>query len=224
VAFAVAWVFAALAAPLFALSPALRYFRAEPDADRHLLGPLTEPRLLVVFLVSFLITFTFGLMEVGYPAFGAQFGVASMGAVLIAVNSAASAIGGLAYGGMRVPMSAERLLPRLLLLMVVPLGAHALAGSAWILAPLAFVAGLLIAPSLTIVMQLVSQRAPAQYTTEAFTWSSTCIVGGVGAGAAIGGKLAEAWGPPALFVLAAASILLAALVASGPRARGARIS
>jgi len=218
VAFAAAWIFAALAAPMFALSHALRYFRVEPDADRHLLGPLTEPQLLLIYLVSFLITFTFGLMEVGYPAFGAALGLTALGAVLIAINSAGSAIGGFAYGGFHVAMPPERLLPRLLALMVLPLGAHAFAASAWVLAPLAFVAGLLIAPTLTIVMQLVSARAPARYATEAFTWSSTCIVGGIGAGAAVGGKLAEAFGAPALFALAAVSVALAALAASGARA------
>ncbi len=218
-AFAAAWVFAALAAPLFAWSTALRVFHIEPDAHRHLLGPLTQPQLLVIYLVSFLIAYTFGLMEVGYPAFGVSFGIAALGAVLIAVNSAGSALGGLAYGGMQMAMPPERMLPRVLALMVLPLGAHALTGSPWVLATLAFLAGLLIAPALTVVMLLVSTRAPPRYATEAFTWSSTCIVGGVGLGAASGGRLAETFGAPALFVLASGSIAMAALVATSLRTR-----
>ena len=50
---------------LFMASPALKYFRREAHAKRHMLGPLTEPRLLAVFLATFGLTTGFGLMEVG---------------------------------------------------------------------------------------------------------------------------------------------------------------
>jgi MFS family permease len=223
-AFAAAWVLASLAAPIFALSPAMKYFHAEPGAERHLLGPLTETPLLLVYLVSFLIAFTFGMLEVGYPAFGVGLGIAALGAVLIAINSVGSAIGGLAYGGMQFAVAPERLLPRLLAAMALPLAAHVPATSPWTLAVLAFVAGILIAPSLTMVMMLVSTRAPARYATEAFTWSATCITTGVGTGAAVGGRLVERYGAPAAFAAAAAAIMLAALVASRMRPIAARIS
>ena len=54
VAFGAAFVFTALAVPTFLASPALRYWRHDPHAERHLLGPLTEPRLLVVYATTFL--------------------------------------------------------------------------------------------------------------------------------------------------------------------------
>ena len=68
----------------------------------------------------------------------------------------------------------------------------------------------LSAPALTVVMLLVSAYAPARYAAEAFTWSATFIVGGVGAGMAIGGQLVEDHGAVAAFALAAVSILVAA--------------
>ena len=40
----------------------------------------------------------------------------------------------------------------------------------------------MIAPAMTTVSLLVSEHAPPQYATEAFTWSATAIVTGVGAG------------------------------------------
>jgi predicted MFS family arabinose efflux permease len=98
------------------------------------------------------------------------------------------------------------------LLLAVPFGAHALATSAWVLAPLAFGAGLMIAPALTALSLLVTQYAPARYATEAFTWMSTCIVSGVGAGMAVGGQLIEAVGPWGAFASAAAAGVVAALV------------
>jgi len=100
-----------------------------------------------------------------------------------------------------------------------PLGAHALVTSAWILAPLALVAGFLIAPALTALSLLVTHYAPARYATEAFTWMSTCIVIGVGAGMAVGGQLVDAVGPWAAFASAAGAGVVAAIVSLPLRQR-----
>jgi predicted MFS family arabinose efflux permease len=149
---------------------------------------------------------------VGYPGFAARAGMPALGGALLAICSVGSALGGVAYGGMHFALPLERQLPRLLLLMAVPFGAHAFAASAWALAPLAFVAGLMIAPALTALSLLVTQYAPARYATEAFTWMSTCILIGVGAGMAVGGQLIEAVGPWGAFASAAAGGVVAALV------------
>ena len=45
--------------------------------------------------------------------------------------------------------------------------------------------------------------APQKYATEAFTWSSTFIVSGIGAGMAAGGALAEIYTARTPFVIAA---------------------
>ena len=44
---------------------------------------------------------------------------------------------------------------------------------------------------MTVVTLLVARVAPPRYATEAFTWSATAIVTGVGAGMAAGGALVE---------------------------------
>ena len=61
---------------------------------------------------------------------------------------------------------------------------------------LAFVAGTLIAPVFALTSMLVTSIAPPRYATEAFTWTATCIVSGVGAGQALGGRLLEGPGYP----------------------------
>ncbi|TMG84501.1 MAG: hypothetical protein E6H78_09610 [Betaproteobacteria bacterium] len=99
----------------------------------------------------------------------------------------------------------------------MPVGAHALVAVPWLLATLAFVAGLLIAPALTALSLLVTQYAPTRYATEAFTWMSTCIVIGVGAGMAVGGQLVESVGPWAAFASAGAAGIVAAFVSSALR-------
>ncbi|HEV3241461.1 MAG TPA: MFS transporter [Casimicrobiaceae bacterium] len=211
-AFGITWVVAASAAPLFVLSGAQRYWKSSAHEVHHLLGPLTEPRLLIAYATSTALTFSFGMLEVGYPGFAARAGMPALGGALLAICSVGSALGGVAYGGMHFALPLERQLPRLLLLMAVPFGAHAFAASAWVLAPLAFVAGLMIAPALTALSLLVTQYAPARYATEAFTWMSTCILIGVGAGMAVGGQLIEAVGPWGAFASAAAGGVVAALV------------
>jgi len=212
--------FAAIAAPLFLRSPATRHWKLTAGEHRHLLGPLTEPRLLLVFATTMALTFAFGLLEVGYPGFAVLLGFPALGGVLIAINSMGSALGGTAYGGLHIALPVSRQLPVLLLTMALPVAAHAFVTSPWLLAPLALLAGLLIAPSITALIMLVTHNAPMRYATEAFTWSTTCIVSGVGAGTAVGGQLIEHAGPRAAFALAAASTVVAALLAL-PLARAA---
>ncbi|MFI4888146.1 MAG: MFS transporter [Burkholderiales bacterium] len=209
-AFGAAFVFATLAVPVFVASPALRYWRHDPRAKRHLLGPLAEPRLLAVYATTFLLASGLGLLEVAYPGFAAQAHRPPLAGLLIATNSIGSAIGGLVYGGLGVALARERQLRRVLGMLVLPLVAQALIGSAGWLALVAFVAGLCIAPSMTIVTLLISSYAPARYATEAFTWSATFIVSGVGAGTVLGGVLLERLDSAAVFASAASAALLAA--------------
>src|SRR5258706_104095 len=142
---------------IYVSSGALVYFKLDASAERHLFGPLTEPRLWLGFIATFRPTLCFGLIVGGHPAF----------------------------------------------------------------------AGALIAPSIAAQNVLVSRLAPARYATEAFTWSSTFIVSGLGAGMALGGMLVENAGLRANFatgagVVGAMALLTFALSAS--RARKPRAS
>jgi len=223
VAYGVAVAFATIAMPVFLASPALRYWHRHADAERHLLGPLTAPRLLVVYATTTLLTCCLGLLEVAYPGFATAQGSPPLSGILLAINSTGSALGGFAYGGMQLRMPVEQQLRRLLVLLAIALALQVWVSSAWLLAAFAFAAGLFIAPSLTAVTLLVSSNAPPRYATEAFTWSATCIVAGVGAGMALGGELVERYDAHAVFALSAVAALVAALVALAlrPTPRGA---
>jgi MFS family permease len=209
-AFGAAFFFTLVAVPTFLASPALRYWKHEPLGERHLLGPLREGRLVAVYATTFLITASLGLLEIAYPGFAAQVGSAPLAGVLLAVNAVGSAVGGLAFGALTWRLAPTRQLPRILGLMVLPLALQATIGNAGALALVAFIAGLCIAPALTVVTMLVSTYAPARYATEAFTWAATCIVSGIGAGNALGGVLLERFGAAVVFATSAAVALLAA--------------
>jgi len=214
-AYAVAWCFCAASVPLFLVSPALKYWRHEPDAKRGLLGPLSNARLLNVYASTFLFTFSLGMLEVGYPGFATAAAWPALAGILLAINSGGSAIGGFAYGAMHVAPNYERTVPILLAVMAVPIALHAATTSPWLLATLALAAGFLIAPVMTMFTMLITANAPSRYATEAFTWSTTCIVGGLGAGYALGGRVVEGSGAAAAFGCSAGIALAAAASALG---------
>lgn len=202
-AFALTIGVVAASAVIYVGSGALSLFKRVPATERHLLGPLTEPRLVVVFIAMLGITTGFGILEVGYPAFSTFLGMGALAGVLLAINSLGSAMGGAIYGGLHFKAPIERQFAVCMLLMAIPFGAHA----AWLdpvfFGVLAFLSGALIAPTLTAHAVLVSRLAPPKYATEAFTWSSTFIVSGLGLGMAVGGSLAEHAGLPSMFLSAA---------------------
>ena len=212
-ALGLAWLFTVLAVPLLHASGGIAWWKQAPPSERHLLGPLRERELLVVYAATFALTLSFGALEVGYPGFATEIATPAWGPALIAINSVGSAIGGLAYGGIHLATPIERQLPRLMSLLAIPVLLHLLVSGPWSMAPLAFAAGLMIAPSMTGATLLVSRHAPPAYATEAFTWSATAIVTGIGAGMALGGALVERYGAKSAFALATVSALCAAALA-----------
>ena len=212
-AFATAIAAVVAAVLIFMASPALRYFKRSEVRERHMLGPLTEPRLLLVFVTTFGLTLAFGLLEVGYPAYATALAVPALAGVLLSVNSIGSALGGALFGGLRLKAPVERQYACVVGLMAVPLLLHALVSEPVAFAVVAFFAGASIAPSIAAQSVLVSRLAPAHYATEAFTWSATFIVSGLGAGMAIGGLLVETTGLRSAFVFGSAVVAAMAMIA-----------
>ncbi|HSN19698.1 MAG TPA: MFS transporter, partial [Usitatibacter sp.] len=98
-------------------------------------------------------------------------------------------------------------------LMALPLLLHTVVGPVALFAAVAFLAGALIAPSIAAQSTLVSRLAPSHYAAEAFTWSSTFIVSGLGAGMAVGGQLVERHGVRTPFAIGAAIVAAMAVLA-----------
>ena len=99
-----------------------RYFKREADAERHMLGPLTEPRLLVLFVA---IVRPHDLLRHARGRLSRRMRRCSAcpraGGVLLAVNALGSATGGAIYGGLHLRMSVERQFAARMGLMAVPL-------------------------------------------------------------------------------------------------------
>jgi MFS family permease len=202
-----------VAAAIFLGSPALRYFpREHASVQRHMLGPLTDARLRLLFAATFGLSVCFGLLEVGYPAYATALAAPAMGGLLLSVNSVGSAIGGAIYGGLQLRAPVERQYAFTLATMALPFFLHALMPPPALFAFVAFLAGAGIAPSIAAQSVLVSRLSPPHYATEAFTWSSTFIVSGIGAGMAMGGFLVEHVGLATAFAVGGVVVALMSML------------
>ncbi len=210
---ALALLFTAAAVPTMFASGGLAWWTSSGPAERHLLGPLRDRRLLMLYATTFALALSFGAIEVAYPAFGRAAGADAWGPALLAICSIGSAMGGIAYGGLHLHAPLARQLPWALALIAAGLAAHVPIGDPWLLAPVAALAGVLIAPAMTMVSLLVAELAPSKYATEAFTWSATAIVTGLGAGMAAAGTITERFGTGRTFALAAATAAIASALA-----------
>ena len=206
---------------LFLFTPALKYWQQEPHIERHFLGPLTAPRLVGLFVVTFGLTFSFGILEVGYPAFATSLAWPLLAGVLLGVNSLGSAIGGAIYGVLHFKAPLERQFGLAIGIMSLPLLLHWWVDQVFVFGVIAFFAGTLIAPALTAQTLLITRIAPNKYATEAFTWSATFIVSGIGIGMAAGGAVAELISVKSPFLLGSvvlAGMSIAALLLQPQRA------
>ena len=130
---------------------------------------------------------------------------------VLAVWGLGSVIGGLAYGMLR------RSIPAFLLLGGLSLATFpiALAPSVWPFAALAFVAGLLCAPTITATVDQVSRVVPQAAMGVAMGWHGSFMTAGSALGAPIAGLAIDQWGWRGGFVSVSLVGLVVALVGWG---------
>ena len=195
---------------LFVRSPALLEWRVEQRTTGSLLGPLGERDFPVLVGVVVCFSSAFGFMEIGVAAYANEIGNAALAGVLLGVMSAGSALGGLVYGsrGWHSPLGRQFALA--LALMAAGLAVLALGWQLW---PFAFwcgLAGIAMAPGLIIQSMLAAKISRPEHATEAFTWTTSALLAGVGIGLAAGGVLLERFPSQAALGAGAAAALLGA--------------
>jgi hypothetical protein len=199
---------------LFLRSPALAEWRVEARQRDGLLGPLAAPGFLPMVAVIVCYSSAFGLVEIGVTAYATEHGKAAWAGVLLGLMSLGSALGGIAYGSRpwHAPLAHQFALT--LGVMAFGLSLLVLRWTPWAFALLSVLAGVVMAPALTIQSMLVARTAPPEQSTEAFTWSASALLSGVGIGFVVGGALLEQSGSSSVFVAASFAALLAALGAA----------
>ena len=198
---------------LFLRSPALRAWRIEARTSRSLLGPLAQPSFVHLVAIVLCFASAFGFLEIGITGYALDRRDASFAGVLLGIMSAGSALGGIAYGSRGWHFPLARQFAAALALTAVGLALLALRWEPWALAAWCLFAGVAIAPALIIQSMLVTKAAPPEQATEAFTWTTSALLAGVGIGLALGGALLERF-PPAAALAAGAAVSLAAAAAA----------
>jgi len=198
---------------LFQRSRALIDWPIEPRGEASLFGPLVEPGFAPLLVVIVCYSTAFGLVEIGTTAYAAETVEPALAGILLGIMSVGSATGGLVYGSRswRLPLARQFSLTLTVMgLGVAPLALLSLLQfPVWAVGLWCIAAGIVMAPALIMQAMLVAKIARAAHSTEAFTWSSTSLLAGVGLGLTGGGMLLEHARSPAVFAAAAALSLAA---------------
>ena len=163
--------------------------RSRHVPTRRASGALRSAGVRRLLLMSAVLGGSFGATEVAMPAFCEHHGARASAGLILAALALGSACGGAIFGARapRVPVP-RRLLVALCAygLLLVPLLA---ASSIPLMAALAFLAGMPIAPVFAGTYLLLDRFSVAGAATETFAWNTTCTFAGASIGTALGGAL-----------------------------------
>jgi predicted MFS family arabinose efflux permease len=167
--------------------------RSKPAENHHASrwGPLRSPAIVTLVLAMFPFGLSLGAFEVVVPAYCAAQHAPNLAGVLIAAWGIASVAGALLYGG-RVwaqPVKARHFW----MSVSYPLAYLPILGSSSItlMSVLVLPGGFMVGPIMASRNEMVSVAAPSGTQTEAFTWVTTALMGGVALGAAISGSVVD---------------------------------
>ena len=189
-------VFAAVCAAggnvLFLRTPAVREWQVHPASGRRsLLGPLRYRELRALFAATVLYSVAFGLYEIAVTVLAANRGEPAAAGVILAMASVGSTAGALAYGAREWEMPVQRQFVVAVALMCAGLVVLAPISNLYLFAFATVIACAPMAPVIAAQAVLVSRLSPRDALAESFTWGATCLLGGISAGIAAGGLLAQ---------------------------------
>lgn len=202
---------------LFLRSRLVQSSEAAPAGARERTSALASPELRALLGPIALTGTGLGAIEVGLPALALHAGSRPASGLLLALWSVGSMAGGLWYGSRRWRSSLARRYRMLLALAVISTLPLIAARSIAAAVVCSLLAGVTIAPVFTCQYALVGRSVSAGSETEAFTWVSAALIGGLAAGSAIGGAVIAPAGVSAPFVVSCLATMLAALLAVGFR-------
>ena len=194
----------------------------DPAGGQRRRAALHAP-LVVVAVAYAAFGAVFGGMDVVVVAFAEEEGAPTVAGLALAVYAGGSLVAGLAYGLLRLPGTLAARFVACALLFGLAAQLLFTVGSLAVLVPVAFLAGLAIAPVLVSGMSLVESRVPRATLTEALSWTTAGLTAGITLGAALTGSAVDAWGAQTAFAVPALSAALGGLLALGgaPLLRGA---
>jgi MFS family permease len=188
-------------------------------------GVLRAPGMVVLVLAMTCVGTIFGSVEVVTVAYADELGRLGQAGAVLAVFAFGSLLAGVAYGSVQWRASSGRRFLLGVLLLAAGVSLILPADGLGQLAAVVFVAGFAISPMLISGNGVVQDLVPAPRLTEGLTWVSSAIMGGVSAGAALGGRAVDSLGAQDAFAVpVGAGLTAAVIVLLGSRRllRGAR--
>jgi MFS family permease len=182
------------------------------------------PALVTAFLG---VGTVFGGMQVSVAAFAQEAGHPGLNGVLYGTFAAGNMLSGVAFGAMRWHRSPRSRLLAAYWGLTAACAALLLARSLPVLAALALVAGMFIAPTIVTGYSLVDTLVPHGRRTEAFTWMTGAVALGQAAAVTAAGMLTDAAGSrcgflvPLVGTAAALSVVVVLRKGLTPRGHGA---
>jgi MFS family permease len=208
-----AFTLATVGALLFA---AQRRTEPPPGGHESRNGPsaMRTPGLRVLFVVGAAVGAVLGTLEIALVAFADEQEAMALSGVLIAALAVGSMASGIGWGAVhwRYPLRV-RLAAVLVLLTLLSLPLLVIE-DVWLMVPFVVVAGVAVSPSLISSFTLAELLVPRAAVTEAFTWIGTALGLGVAVGASGAGKIVDAVGANASFLVATVAAAVAAVVVS----------
>jgi MFS family permease len=157
---------------------------------------------------------SYGSVEVVTVAFAGAHDHEALSGLLLGVYALGSGLAGAVFGAIGPRGAITRRLLVSVWAMAVTMAPLMFAPGLAVLAGMLFVAGMSIAPTLTIMMELVGHLGPAAQLTESITWIVSGLSVGVALGYAAGGWVVDAAGASAAYRVPCAAALLAASTVS----------
>lgn len=190
----------------FIASPEVGQVRI-PRSKRRLGVVLARPAVLLATVTGFLLIGACAAVEASVVAtFGEEGAEAGL---VLAIFSLASLAGGLGFGQLPIGPWA---LARRMLIVFVGVTIAMFAFEFWTISGALVIAGLGVAPALTVMFTIVSVSVKFSDTAEAYGWVGTGQLVGAAIGSAIAGFLIDDFGPTGGFVAAAGIALVGFIV------------
>ena len=175
---------------------------------------------LPVLVAAFLgIGTVFGGMQVSLTAFTQATGRPDLAGPLYGIFAGGNMLAGVVVGAVAWRATPTRRLLTAYPLLALACAALPSAGSLPLLGALGLLTGLCVAPSLVSGYTLAEVLVPAARRTEAFTWLTGAVALGQAAAATSAGRLSDAFGPSAGFLVPLAGTASAALAVVALRRR-----
>ncbi|MFE4862450.1 MFS transporter [Streptomyces sp. NPDC056670] len=191
---------------------------AELEQAEHT-SALSIPGVRVLAMAFLGIGAVFGGMQVSLTAFAEEIGNPGINGVLYGIFAAGNMLAGIACGAIAWKSAPRtRLIAGYAALTLAASGLWA-AHSALLLGGLGLIVGLCIAPALITGYTLVESLVPSTSRTEAFTWLTGAVALGQAAAVTVAGRLTDAHGSTAGFLVPMAGTALALVTLLALRSR-----